>query len=85
MKKVVTFLVIAASLTACDEQSKTKTEIKIDSLGEKMDSLGQKVEAGAKKAWDSTKADAKELKEKIANKLDNIKDSARRKDTADRN
>ena len=69
MKVILTFLVVAASLQACNEQT-TTTQIKIDSLGEK-------VEKDAKKAWDSTKAGARDLKNKVEQKLENIKDSVR--------
>jgi hypothetical protein len=69
MKQILTFLVVTASLSACNEQTTTTTV--------KIDSLGVKVEDGAKKAWDSTKAGAKQLKDKIENKIENIKDSVR--------
>jgi ElaB/YqjD/DUF883 family membrane-anchored ribosome-binding protein len=76
MKRILTVLLVGGLLTACNE-STTTTKTKIDSLGEK-------IESGAKKAWDSTKAGAKEIKEKVENKLDKLKDSAnRKKDTTD--
>ena len=77
MKRILTYLVLAATLGACNGQT-TTTQIKIDSLGEK-------VEEGARKALDSTKAGAKKLEEKIEQKIDNIKDSVRiRKDSVNR-
>ena len=78
MKRILTLLVALIVISACNEQITTTTKIK-------MDSLGEKVEEGAKKAWDSTKADAEALKEKIEHKIENLKDSVQvRKDSANR-
>ena len=39
-------------------------------LSEKVDSLSKKIDSGAERIWDSTKAGAKRLKDKIDDKLD---------------
>ena len=71
MKRVFSFLILVSGLVACDEQS-TGTQTKIDS---KLDSLSNKVGKETKAAWDSTKADAKKLKDKVEDKLQRIQDS----------
>jgi Skp family chaperone for outer membrane proteins len=57
-------------VSACGDNS-SSTRIKIDSIGKRFDT-------SAERLWDSTKEKAKEIKEKIDNKLDQ-KDSASKK------
>lgn len=77
MKKIFGLLLVATVVVACDTNV-TTTEQKLDSLGDKIENV-------AGKAWDSTKAEAKELKEKVENKLDNAADTADKKaDSIDR-
>jgi ElaB/YqjD/DUF883 family membrane-anchored ribosome-binding protein len=72
MKRILTIGAVMFLLTACDQSTAAATKTKIDSLGDK-------VESGVNKAWDSAKAGAKEIREKVGNKLDELKDSANRK------
>ncbi|MFN2438309.1 MAG: hypothetical protein ABR503_03850 [Chitinophagaceae bacterium] len=92
MKKVIAVGVFSFFLFSCDNNSTTTTEHTLDSLGVKIgneaDTLGDKIENTDEKIWDSTKAGAKELKEeakelknKIGDKLERNRDSIRKKDS----
>ncbi|HVE60753.1 MAG TPA: hypothetical protein VNA26_02975 [Chitinophagaceae bacterium] len=92
MKKVITVGVFSFFLFSCDNTSTTATEQTLDSVGVKIrnkaDTLGDKIENTAEKIWDSTKAGAKELKEeakelknKIGDKLERNRDSIRKRDS----
>lgn len=72
MKKAA-FIVLMAVLAASCNYEGSSTERKLDSLEERIDTTADKV-------WDSTKAKAKELKERIEQKLEN-RDSLKREDT----
>ena len=65
MKKLGLFALILV-FSACNNSS---------GLSEKVDSLSKKIDSGAERIWDSTKAGAKRLKDKIDDKLDG-KDSS---------
>jgi len=67
--KTIGFVIILMGciLCACNDTG-SSTRIKIDSIGRKFDTSAERI-------WDSTKVKAKEIKEKIENKLDQ-KDSA---------
>ncbi len=95
MKKLFGIAVFSFFLISCDSSS-TSTEKELDSLGgrieNKVDNLGnkidkeldtfsKKVENTAGKVWDSTKAGAKDLKNRIEDKLERTKDSIKRKDS----
>jgi len=60
MKKLGFFTLVLV-FTACNNSS---------GLSEKVDSLSKKIDSGAERIWDSTKAGAKRLKDKIDDKLD---------------
>jgi len=70
--KTIGFVIIMLGciLSACNDTG-SSTRIKIDSIGRKFDTSAERI-------WDSTKVKAKEIKEKIENKLDQ-KDSASKK------
>ena len=75
MKKRVVIVGAAFLLTACANDGSAES---------KLDSLGDKIERTAGKAWDSTKEKARELKDRVEERLDR-KDSAElRKDSTDR-
>jgi ElaB/YqjD/DUF883 family membrane-anchored ribosome-binding protein len=77
MKKIVGLLLVVTVVVACDSNV-TTTE-------QKLDSLGDKIETVAGRAWDSTKAKGKELKDKVEDKLDKAGDSVNKKqDSIDR-
>jgi hypothetical protein len=60
MRKMGVFAIVLV-FSACNNSS---------GLSEKVDSLSKKIDSGAEKIWDSTKAGAKRLKDKIDKKLD---------------
>jgi len=60
MKKLG-FVAMVLMFSACNNSS---------GLSEKVDSLSKKIDSGAERIWDSTKAGAKRLKDKIDDKLD---------------
>jgi hypothetical protein len=72
MKKTGFVILTAVLMAACNE-SGSSTENKLDSIGNRLDSSADRI-------WDSTKRKAKELKEKVENKLDQ-KDSVQKTDT----
>jgi hypothetical protein len=72
MKKMICVFGIAGFLVACDNNG-VSTE-------NKLDSIGNKIENKAEQVWDSTKAEAKELKDKVEDRLDNDSND-RKKDT----
>lgn len=72
MKKTAFVVLMAVFALSCNNEGGI-TEQKLDSLEERIDTTADKV-------WDSTKAKAKELKERIEQKLEN-RDSLKRKDT----
>ncbi len=95
MRKLFGIAIILVFLISCDNNSNS-TEKELDSLGStienKVDKLGnkidkeldtfsKKVENTAGKVWDSTKAGAKDLKNRIEDKLERTKDSIKRKDS----
>lgn len=57
MKRLIALLVLGMGFTACNEEG-SPTERKLDSLERRIDTTAEKV-------WDSTKARAKDLKERI--------------------
>jgi hypothetical protein len=57
MKRLVTFVVIGALFTACNEEGSSRER--------KLDSLERRIDTTAEKVWDSTKAKAKDLKDRI--------------------
>lgn len=61
-------MLVAVFFCACNNST---------NLDNKADSLGKKVDSFSKNVWDSTKKEAKELKEKINDQL-NDKDSAKK-------
>jgi galactokinase/mevalonate kinase-like predicted kinase len=69
MRKFLAVLVLAAVFAACNENAEQKLENELDTLGENI-----------KEGWDSTKAEAKELKDTLEQKWENRKDTSR-KDT----
>ena len=72
MKKAGFVILMGCLMGACNNNG-SSTENKLDSIGQKLDSSAGRV-------WDSTKAKAKDLKERIENKLEQ-KDSAQKADT----
>ncbi|MBD0331441.1 MAG: hypothetical protein ICV66_02190 [Chitinophagaceae bacterium] len=77
MKRILIVIISSVALAACNNDG-TSVTIKSDSLKNEVDSLGGRIDTTAEKLWDSTKAKAKNLKEKIERSID--KDSTR-KDT----
>lgn len=75
MKKLLVLLAGFCFLTACNENG--------DPVESKLDSLENHFDTTAEKIWDSTKAKAKDLKEKLEEKWEQSKDSieARKSDT----
>lgn len=73
MKKLLFLAFVAIFAVSCTDEG-TNNTINVDGLGEKIDS-------GANKVWDSTKAKADRLEDKIDSKID-IKDSADRADSS---
>lgn len=63
MKRITGILALALLFTACNNESDT-TERKLDSLETRIDTTAEKV-------WDSTKAKARDLKERIEQKIEN--------------
>ena len=63
MKRITSILALALLFTACNNEGDT-TERKLDSLETRIDTTAEKV-------WDSTKAKAKDLKERIEQKIEN--------------
>lgn len=59
-------------LTACNNEG--------DSAERKLDSLETRIDTTAEKVWDSTKAKAKDLKERIEQKIEN-RDADERSDS----
>lgn len=76
MKGSVGFLLFCMVLTGCNENG--------DSTERKLDSLERRIDTTAEKVWDSTKSKAKELKERIENRLER-RDSVKNDDTIGRN
>ena len=72
MRKLLIFSMILI-LWSCNNQG-TVTQEKIDSLNEKIDT-------SLDKAWDSTKAKAKELRDKVKEEWNESRDSSNKKDT----
>ena len=70
MFKYLIICIVAISLVACNNEGSV-TEEKIDSLNERIDTT-------LDKAWDSTKAKAKELRDKVKEELSEKKDSVRK-------
>ncbi|HEU4469587.1 MAG TPA: hypothetical protein VFR58_00765 [Flavisolibacter sp.] len=52
---------VVVFLAACDNEAKIKVDL---------DSVGKKFDTAAERIWDSTKAKAKDLGERIENRLD---------------
>jgi hypothetical protein len=73
MKQIIGFLLVGVLMSACNETG--------DATDRKLDSLERRIDTTAEKVWDSTKARAKDLKERIEEKLEN-RDSVPRTDTA---
>lgn len=74
MKEVIIVVVIGFSFLSCTD-SGTSTDMKIDSLSQKIDTTADKI-------WDSTKAKAKMLKDKVEDAIEMRRDSANeRRDT----
>jgi hypothetical protein len=73
MKQIIGFLLVGVLMSACNETG--------DATDRKLDSLEHRIDTTAEKVWDSTKARAKDLKERIEEKLEN-RDSVPRTDTA---
>ncbi len=72
MKKLGLFFLMVCALTACNN-SGSSTQNKLDSIGKKFDSSADRV-------WDSTKGRAREIKERVENKLEQ-KDLVHKTDT----
>lgn len=72
MKKVLGVMAVVVLLAACNNEGDT-TERKLDSLENRIDTTAEKV-------WDSTKAKAKDLKERIEQKIEN-RDAEERNDS----
>lgn len=70
MKKVTGILALALLFAACNNEGES-TERKLDSLETRIDTTAEKV-------WDSTKAKAKELKERIEEKIENREEEERK-------
>lgn len=67
MFRFLVICILALSIASCNNQGSI-TEEKIDSLNERIDTT-------LDKAWDSTKAKAKELREKVKEEWNEGKDS----------
>ena len=95
IKKLLVIGILSFFIISCDNNS-SSTDKKLDSLDDKieneidtlsnkvdneLDTLSNKIENTAGKVWDSTKAGAKDLKNRIENKLDRKKDSTKRNDS----
>lgn len=72
MKQLIGILVAGVLLSACNENG--------DSTERKLDSLERRIDTTAEKVWDSTKAKAKDLKERIEEKFEE-RDTVHRADT----
>ena len=70
MARLLIICLLTISFVACNNQGSV-TEGKIDSLNERIDTT-------LDKAWDSTKAKAKELREKVKEEWNERKDSVRK-------
>ncbi|HEY1112840.1 MAG TPA: hypothetical protein VGE66_04745 [Chitinophagaceae bacterium] len=70
MRKVIGLMSLALLLASCNNEG--------DSTERKLDSLETRIDTTAEKVWDSTKAKAKELKERIEQRIE-------RRDSVDRN
>ena len=71
MKKAGFVIIVMGCIVSACSDNGSSTRVKIDSIGRKFDTSADRI-------WDSTKEKAKEIKEKIENKLD-PKDSATKK------
>jgi RNase adaptor protein for sRNA GlmZ degradation len=72
MKRLTGILLGSLLLTACNNEG--------DSAERKLDSLETRIDTTAEKVWDSTKAKAKDLKERIEQKIEN-RDADERSDS----
>lgn len=72
MKKAGLVILMGCLMAACNN-SGSSTQNKIDSIGKKFDSSANRI-------WDSTKEKARDIKEKVENKLEQ-RDSAIKADT----
>ena len=72
MKKLTGLLTLALLVAACNNEG--------DHTERKLDSLETRIDTTAEKVWDSTKAKAKDLKERIEQKIEN-REAEERKDT----
>ena len=72
MKRLTGLLTLALLLTACNNEG--------DSTERKLDSLETRIDTTAEKVWDSTKARAKDLKERIEQRIEN-READERKDS----
>ena len=70
MFRYLVICILVISLAACNNQGSI-TEEKIDSLNERIDTT-------LDKAWDSTKAKEKELRDKVKEEWNEEKDSVRK-------
>lgn len=76
MIKMFFIVLLGFSISACNDTG-TNINVNVDSLSEKIDTTAEKI-------WDSTKAKAKVLKEKVEEAIEKRKDSGNiksRKDT----
>lgn len=69
--KILIVFIISFSLLSCND-SGTSTDVKIDSLSQRIDTTADKI-------WDSTKAKAKVLKDKVEDAIEKRRDSANEK------
>ncbi len=67
------FVILMSGLMAACTNSGSSTQNKIDSIGKKFDSSANRI-------WDSTREKARDIKEKVENKLEQ-RDSAVKADT----
>jgi hypothetical protein len=72
MKKVIGLTTMVLLLAACNNEG--------DSTERELDSLETRIDTTTEKVWDSTKAKARDLKERIEDKIEN-RDTADRRDT----
>lgn len=72
MKKFLGLMAVVVLLAACNNEG--------DATERKLDSLENRIDTTAEKVWDSTKAKAKELKERIEQKIEN-RDAEERNDS----
>ncbi len=94
-KKLLVIGILSFFIISCDNNS-FSTDKKLDSLDDKieneidtlsnkiddeLDTLSNKIENTAGKVWDSTKAGAKDLKNRIKDKLERNRDSIKRNDS----